>query len=92
MKTRFIKLRVNGRVMLAEIYDPISKARRIIGTTLIGAGVVTIFAPTGSIGFIFIGAILIGVDYKEIISDAKFIARERFNDFRTSKFMKRFRK
>ena len=59
-----------------EVYKPITILKKIAGCTLIGYGVITIYAPTGSVWAIMGGCALMGIDNKKLISGLKFYGKE----------------
>ena len=59
-----------------ETYKPITFMRKVIGYPLIGYGVITLLAPTGSWFAIFGGCALVGIEPKVLIKTMKFYGRK----------------
>ena len=59
-----------------EVYKPITLIKKTVAYILIGAGVITLPLPTGSIFFIMGGCALLAIDYKKLLKTINFYAKE----------------
>ena len=91
MNKRYITIQQARKLIMTETYKPITKVQKVIGYSILGLGLITIPLPTGSIVLIMIGASLLGLNYKDILSKSQFLIRERFIDFKTSKLIRYFK-
>lgn len=68
--------RPDGKFGYIEIYTPINLTRKIVGWSLIAIGAITLPFPTGSVFLIMLGASILSMDYKKILSSIKFYSKE----------------
>lgn len=59
-----------------EAYNPITLVKRIVSYTMIGAGVITLPLPTGSIFLIMGGCAILAIDYKILLKTINFHGKE----------------
>lgn len=88
MVKRYITIQQAQTLARLETFKPISKVQKAIGYTILGTGLITLPLPTGSIVLIMIGASLLGINYKDILTKAQFLIKERTIDLRTSRWLK----
>lgn len=84
MKKQFItyKQAKKNQIFLNQVepYKPVTVVKKIIGSCLIGYGVLTIYLPTGSIFAIAAGCTLLSLDYKRLLKTINFFGH-KFIDF-----------
>ena len=59
-----------------EAYKPITLFKKVVAYTMIGAGVITLPLPTGSIFLIMGGCAILAIDYKRLLKTINFYGKE----------------